>query len=105
MNNIKPLKKPDWIRIRLPSYKRIDQMKKLLRSKHHCTVCEEAACPNLAECFHRGTATFLIMGGVCTRNCAFCNVKHGIPVSLDPNEPNNLAEALEEMKLNYVVIT
>ena len=101
----KPLRKPDWIRIKLPSNNSIAKVKGLLRSKHQCTVCEEAACPNLAECFNRGTATFMIMGDTCTRACQFCNVKHGRPNVLDVDEPQNLAKAVSEMGLKYVVIT
>lgn len=105
MSDKKILRKPDWIRVHLPSKGRSDEMKKLLRSHRHCTVCEEAACPNLGECFNRGTATFLIMGDACTRNCTFCNVRHGTPRSLDPDEPNHLAETIAALKLNYIVIT
>ena len=101
----KPLRKPDWIRVQLPGNNSIAKVKGLLRSKHQCTVCEEAACPNMAECFNRGTATFMIMGDICTRDCQFCNVKHGRPHALDADEPQNLAKAVSEMGLKYVVIT
>jgi len=101
----KPLRKPEWIRVKLPANNQIAKVKGMLRSKHQCTVCEEAACPNLAECFNRGTATFMIMGDTCTRNCHFCNVKHGVPVALDLEEPENLAKTACEMGLKYVVMT
>lgn len=99
------LRKPDWIRVRLPSGSNVLRMKKLLRAKHHATVCEEAACPNLGECFNCGTATFLIMGDICTRACRFCNVTHGRPKQLDLNEPENLAKTIRTMKLKYAVLT
>jgi lipoic acid synthetase len=101
----KPLHKPAWIRVKLPHGGALKKTQQLLREHHHCTVCEEAACPNLGECFHRGTATFLIMGDTCTRHCRFCNVMHGAPKPLDPDEPKNLAQTVLEMKLKYVVIT
>lgn len=80
-------------------------MKRMLREKQLHTVCEEASCPNLGECFSHGTATFMIMGNLCTRRCPFCDVAHGRPKPLDPDEPENLAAAIEMMQLNYVVIT
>lgn len=101
----KPLRKPDWIRIKLSHVSAISSLKKTLREKRLVTVCEEASCPNLAECFSHGTATFMIMGEKCTRRCAFCDVAHGRPDPLDPEEPNNLACAIAQMKLKYVVIT
>jgi len=103
--NIKPLRKPDWIRIHLSAANKGSKVKSLLRKGQHTTVCEEAACPNRSECYGCGTATFLIMGDTCTRNCKFCNVKHGKPNPLDPNEPETLAKTIAEMKLKYVVIT
>lgn len=102
------LRKPEWIRIKLPAGEessRVQQIKMLLRQHKLATVCEEASCPNLGECFAGGTATFMIMGDICTRRCSFCDVAHGIPTALDANEPVNLASAIAELKLNYVVIT
>ena len=99
------LRKPDWIRIRISASPEVDRIKKLLRKNSLSTVCEEANCPNLSECFSGGTATFMIMGDICTRRCPFCDVGHGKPNPLDANEPRNLAEAIAEMKLKYVVIT
>lgn len=100
-----PLRKPDWIRIKLPSDNKINELKSLLRKNKMVTVCEEASCPNLAECFHKGTATFMIMGDKCTRRCSFCDVGHGRPDPLDPQEPANLAASIASMGLRYVVIT
>ncbi len=99
------LRKPDWIRIKLPSDNKIAELKNLLRSNRMVTVCEEASCPNLSECFSHGTATFMIMGDKCTRRCTFCDVGHGRPDPLDREEPANLAKTIEVMKLKYVVIT
>lgn len=102
------LRKPDWIRVRLPSGEeatRVQGIKKLLRQHKLATVCEEASCPNLGECFAGGTATFMIMGDICTRRCSFCDVAHGRPNSLDPEEPANLAAAIAALRLSYVVIT
>ena len=99
------LRKPEWIRIKLPSGQETAQIKQLLRESKLHTVCEEAACPNLAECFKHGTATFMIMGDLCTRRCPFCDVAHGKPLPLDENEPHQLAEAVKKMALKYVVIT
>jgi len=99
------LKKPDWIRIRLSSSQKVNQLKKTLRDQNLFTVCEEAQCPNLNECFNHGTATFMIMGQICTRRCPFCDVAHGRPKSLDINEPLHLAQTIAKMALKYVVIT
>lgn len=99
------LRKPDWIRIKISSDEKITHVKQLLRAHRLHTVCEEAACPNLAECFQHGTATFMIMGDLCTRRCPFCDVAHGKPLPLDRNEPEHLAKAIEAMALKYVVIT
>lgn len=99
------LRKPDWIRIRIPSTPAVSDLKKILRDNKLVTVCEEASCPNLSECFSHGTATFMIMGDKCTRRCSFCDVAHGRPDPLDPNEPINLANTVADMKLRYVVIT
>ena len=101
----KPARKPAWIRAKAPAGKEVTQLKSLLRGQNLHTVCEEAACPNLGECFSHGTATFMIMGDVCTRRCPFCDVAHGRPKPLDVNEPEHLAQAVEKMKLKYVVIT
>jgi lipoic acid synthetase len=101
----KPLKKPDWIRIRLSSSQKVNQLKKTLREQNLFTVCEEAQCPNLNECFNHGTATFMIMGQICTRRCPFCDVAHGRPKPLDINEPRHLAQTIAKMALKYVVIT
>ena len=98
-------RKPDWIRVRIPASNEVNQLRKLLRKHKLSSVCEEASCPNLGECFQNGTATFMIMGEVCTRRCPFCDVAHGRPNPLDPNEPIELAQAISEMKLKYVVIT
>ena len=100
-----PLRKPDWIRVRLPAGNEIANLKQKLRDSSLHTVCEEAACPNLPDCFSRGTATFMIMGDICTRRCPFCDVAHGRPLALDAQEPKNLAQTIEDMKLRYVVIT
>lgn len=96
---------PDWIRVKAPVDPRVTELKALLRENNLVTVCEEAACPNLSECFSHGTATFMIMGDKCTRRCTFCDVAHGRPDPLDPNEPLHLANALSRMQLKYVVIT
>ena len=100
-----PLKKPRWLKIRLPSQTQADNVRRLLRDNKLHTVCEEAACPNLPECFGRGTATFMILGQVCTRRCPFCEVGHGRPLPVDSKEPSELADAVKKMALNYVVIT
>ena len=97
--------KPKWLRVRVRSNQKIERTKEILRSRSLASVCEEASCPNLSECFSRGTATFMIMGEICTRRCPFCDVAHGKPKPLDENEPKNLARAIQEMKLTYVVIT
>ena len=99
------LRKPDWIRIKLSASDEITRVKQLLREHKLHTVCEEAACPNLAECFQHGTATFMIMGDLCTRRCPFCDVAHGKPLPLDKDEPQHLANAIKAMALKYVVIT
>jgi lipoic acid synthetase len=106
IENTEPaLKKPDWIRIKLPSNEKIVELKNLLRNKKLVTVCEEASCPNLPECFSHGTATFMIMGDRCTRRCAFCDVAHGRPEALDAEEPQKIAETTAQLGLKYVVIT
>jgi lipoyl synthase len=98
-------KKPEWIRVRLGSSAKVDSIKQTLRRHKLSSVCEEAACPNLSECFSGGTATFMIMGDICTRRCPFCDVAHGRPNALMENEPRELAEAIQEMGLRYVVVT
>lgn len=98
-------RKPEWIRRKLPCSNKITAIKNMLRAEHLATVCEEAACPNLGECFNCGTATFLIMGDTCTRNCRFCNVNHGHPQPLDTEEPEKLAKTAVALKLKYLVIT
>lgn len=98
-------RKPPWIRARAPTGDRVRQLKSVLRENSLFTVCEEASCPNLGECFSKGTATFMIMGDICTRRCPFCDVGHGRPNPLDSNEPANLAETIRSMGLRYVVIT
>jgi len=100
-----PLRKPDWIRVRAPSSPRFYEIKKILREHRLHTVCEEASCPNIGECFGNGTATFMIMGDICTRRCPFCDVGHGRPLPLDAEEPANLAETIAALELAYVVIT
>ncbi|MBV8048835.1 MAG: lipoyl synthase [Paludibacterium sp.] len=99
------LKKPEWIRAKLPSGERFNEIKAILRSQKLHTVCEEATCPNIGECFSKGTATFMIMGDICTRRCPFCDVGHGRPNPLDPLEPQHLAESVLAMRLRYVVVT
>lgn len=98
-------RKPPWIRVKAPTGARVRELKALLREQRLHTVCEEASCPNLGECFTHGTATFMIMGDLCTRRCPFCDVAHGRPEPLDKNEPRHLAEAVRTMNLKYVVIT
>ena len=100
-----PLRKPAWIRARIPNYDRLTQVKDVLRAATLHTVCEEASCPNLGECFSNGTATFLIMGDCCTRRCPFCDIGHGRPQPLDASEPLHLAETVAVLGLRYVVIT
>lgn len=102
---VTPLRKPKWIRAQAPSGARVADLKAILRSHHLHTVCEEASCPNLGECFSHGTATFMIMGAICTRRCPFCDVAHGKPGPLDAAEPENLAVTIRAMGLKYVVIT
>ncbi|MAY35431.1 MAG: lipoyl synthase [Spongiibacteraceae bacterium] len=97
--------KPDWLRVRIPASPEVGRIKNVLRKHKLASVCEEAQCPNLGECFSGGTATFMIMGEICTRRCPFCDVAHGRPNALDENEPRELAEAIAEMQLKYVVIT
>src|SRR4029078_9950411 len=100
-----PLRKPEWIRVRAGGGERFQEIKQILRDAKLHTVCEEASCPNIGECFGHGTATFMIMGDLCTRRCPFCDVAHGRPTPLDPDEPRHLGETIAKMKLKYVVIT
>ncbi|HSN22421.1 MAG TPA: lipoyl synthase, partial [Usitatibacter sp.] len=100
-----PLRKPDWIRVRAGGGERFQEIKRILREAKLHTVCEEASCPNIGECFGHGTATFMILGDLCTRRCPFCDVAHGQPQPPDAEEPRHLAETIAAMKLAYVVIT
>jgi lipoic acid synthetase len=97
--------KPEWLKVRAPGSPNYLRLRGLMRELKLHTVCEEAHCPNIGECWHHGTATFMIMGDVCTRACGYCNVTHGAPVALDPDEPENLAKAVESLQLAYVVVT
>nr|WP_067289265.1 lipoyl synthase [Marinobacterium profundum] len=99
------LAKPEWIRIDPRSNSNVAKVKKQLRELKLHTVCEEASCPNLAECFSKRTATFMIMGGICTRRCPFCDVAHGKPLGLDPDEPRHVAQSIQQLNLRYAVIT
>ncbi|MBI1395512.1 MAG: lipoyl synthase [Betaproteobacteria bacterium] len=102
---VEALRKPAWIRVKAPASPRFMEVKAALRSHDLVTVCEEASCPNIGECFGKGTATFMILGDVCTRRCPFCDVAHGRPRPPDADEPRNLALTIRDMKLRYVVIT
>ncbi len=99
------LKKPEWIRAKLPTGDKFKEVTKLMREHNLHTVCEEASCPNIGECFSKGTATFMIMGDICTRRCTFCDVGHGRPNPLDENEPKKVADSVRILQLKYVVIT
>ncbi len=99
------LRKPDWIRVKAPVSKGYAETREIVRSNKLVTVCEEAGCPNIGECWEKKHATFMIMGEICTRACAFCNVATGIPTALDPNEPESVARAVKQMGLTHVVIT
>lgn len=103
--NAPVLRKPPWIRVRLPSGNAVAELKSRLRDNRLVTVCEEASCPNIHECFNKGTATFMILGEICTRRCSFCNVAHGRPNPPDETEPEHLATTIRDMQLRYVVIT
>lgn len=100
-----PKRKPEWIRAKSQGAPEVQRIKQMLRDHELHTVCEEASCPNLGECFAHGTATFLIMGNICTRRCPFCDVAHGRPDALDENEPNHLAKTIAAMQLKHVVVT
>ena len=102
---VERLKKPDWIRVRMGNSQRFQEIKHILREHKLHTVCEEATCPNIGECFGKGTATFMILGDLCTRRCPFCDVAHGRPQPPDAGEPVNLAQTIAALKLRYVVIT
>jgi len=102
---IQTRRKPDWFRIKLPSGDRYQKVKNLVKTNRLNTICEEARCPNLSECWSNGTATFLILGDVCTRWCGYCNVKTGKPIHLDFEEPKKVADAVKKLNLRYVVIT
>ena len=102
---ITPLKKPDWIRVRAGNSQNFYDVKRKLRDHNLHTVCEEASCPNIGECFGKGTATFMILGDLCTRRCPFCDVAHGRPKPPDPEAPDNLARTIADLGLKYVVIT
>jgi lipoic acid synthetase len=105
-NPAERLKKPEWIRVKAgSSSSRFYEIKEILREAKLHSVCEEASCPNIGECFGKGTATFMIMGDLCTRRCPFCDVGHGRPLPLDPDEPRHLAETIAKLRLKYVVIT
>ncbi len=97
--------KPEWLKVRAPGSENYLRLRGIMRDLNLHTVCEEARCPNIGECWHHGTATFMIMGDVCTRACGYCNVTHGAPLRLDPHEPEKLAQAVDAMALAYVVVT
>jgi lipoic acid synthetase len=99
------MRKPEWIRMKVPDSARFQEIKQILRENNLHTVCEEASCPNIGECFSGGTATFMILGDICTRRCPFCDVAHGKPLPADVNEPENLGRTIAKMGLKYVVIT
>lgn len=105
MNNPQPLQRPDWIKVKAPISKTYQETRSLMRSLNLNTVCEEAACPNIGECWSKKHATVMILGSVCTRACAFCNIKTGRPDQLDPHEPEHVAKAIMGLGLNHVVIT
>jgi len=99
------LRKPEWLKVRLPNSREFRHVRDILANRHLHTICQEARCPNITECFHEGTATFLILGKICTRNCRYCHVIHDIPQPLDPHEPERLTEAVKALGLKYIVIT
>jgi lipoic acid synthetase len=100
-----PQRKPEWLKVRIPASEGYSRLKKLMRSQGLHTVCEEAMCPNIGECWHRGTATFLLMGDICTRSCGFCHIKTARPQTLDEDEPRRVAESVAAMNLNHCVLT
>lgn len=101
----RPKRRPEWIRLAKPNEDQVKELRSLMRTSSLHTVCEEAMCPNVGECWSRGTATFLLLGEICTRSCGFCDVKHGQPAPLDPGEPERVARAVQSMNLRHVVIT
>ncbi len=103
--NTQPQRRPDWIKVRAPQGDSVEWLKELMQRKALHTVCEEAFCPNMGECWGSGTATFLILGDICTRSCGFCDIKHGKPLSLDPLEAEHVAQAVKAMELKHAVIT
>lgn len=103
--NKESLRKPEWIRIKVSNSAKVVELKNIIKKNGLHTVCEEAACPNLNECYGHGTATFMILGDLCTRRCPFCDVAHGRPAAIDVQEPQKLAETIKSMRLRYVVIT
>ena len=103
--NTTPVRRPSYIKVRAPSGETYEQLKGMMRSKELHTVCEEANCPNMGECWGSGTATFLILGDVCTRRCGFCDIKHGKPLPIDRDEPERVAQAVKAMNLKHAVIT
>src|SRR3990172_7387899 len=98
-------KRPEWLKVKLPSGDNFTEVKNLMRRQKLHTVCEEARCPNIAECWNARTATFMILGDTCTRSCGFCNIKVGLPSELDTNEPGRVADSVKELNLRHVVIS
>jgi lipoic acid synthetase len=103
--NTAPVRRPDWIKVRAPSGETYENLQDMMRSKALHTVCEEARCPNMGECWGSGTATFLVLGDICTRRCGFCDIKHGKPIPIDWDEPERVAQAVKAMNLKHAVIT
>jgi len=103
--NTAPVRRPDWIKVRAPSGETYENLQDMMRSKALHTVCEEARCPNMGECWGSGTATFLVLGDICTRRCGFCDIKHGKPMPIDWDEPERVAQAVKAMNLQHAVIT
>ena len=103
--DVRPLRRPEWIKVRAPSGETYEWLQGLMRKKELHTVCEEAMCPNLGECWGSGTATFLMLGDICTRTCAFCDIKHGKPTLMDWGEAERVAQAVKAMDLKHAVIT
>jgi lipoyl synthase len=103
--NTQPLRRPEWIKVRAPGGETYEKLQQLMRSKELHTVCEEAMCPNMGECWGSGTATFLMLGDVCTRTCVFCDIKHGKPALMDWGEAERVAQAVKAMNLKHAVIT
>ena len=104
-SDVRPLRRPEWIKVRAPAGENYERIQTLMRSKSLHTVCEEAMCPNLGECWGSGTATFLMLGDVCTRTCGFCDIKHGKPTMMDWGEAERVAQAVKSMELKHAVIT